>query len=298
MEAAARCLLRPREWRADHDRVRAAGDCLGDVTAGTHAAVGDHVDVVAGLEQVLYARRRGVGDRRRLRHADAEHAARRARVPRPDADQNALGPGPHQVQRRLVRSAAADDYRDRQRRDELLQVERLAVRGDMLRRDDGALDDEDVEPRTDRRLVVVPNALRSQRAGSQHAGLLDLADSGGDQLLVDRRLVDLLHPGRRAPLRQLGDLVELAVGVLVAGVDPLEVEHPEAAELAELDRDLRRDDPVHRRGQQRQLEQVRAELPPDVDVLRVAGPPRRNDRDVVEPVGLARLLAEPDLDFH
>ena len=168
----------------------------------------------------------------------------------------------------------------------------------MLRRDDGALDDEDVEPRTDRRLVVVPNALRSQRAGSQHAGLLDLADSGGDQLLVDRRLVDLLHSGCRALLRQLGDLVELALGVLVPREDPLEVEHPEAAELAELDRGLRRDDPVHRRGQQRQLEQVRAELPPDVDVLRVAGPPRRNDRDVVEPVGLARLLAEPDLDFH
>ena len=49
-------------------------------------------------------------------HADPEHAARRARLARADADEHALGAGAHQVQRRLVRGAAADDHRDGQRR--------------------------------------------------------------------------------------------------------------------------------------------------------------------------------------
>src|SRR5262249_23535848 len=102
----------------------------------------------------------------------------------------------------------------------------------------------------------------------------------------------------RLLLRQLRDLLELAVGVLVAREDAFQVEHAEAAELAELDRDRRRDDAVHRRGEQRQLEQVRAELPADVHVLRVARAPRGHDRDVVEAVCLASLLAAPDLYLH
>ncbi len=48
-------------------------------------------------------------------------------------------------------------------------------------------------------------------------------------------------------------------------------------------------------AEQRQLEQVRPELPADVDVLRVTRPAAGDDRDVVEPVSLPRLLAAPDL---
>ena len=61
---------------------------------------------------------------------------------------------------------------------------------------------------------------------------------------------------------------------------------------------LGRDDAVHRGGEQRQLEAVRAERPGDVDVIGIARPPRRDDRDVVESVGAARLLASADLYFH
>ena len=60
----------------------------------------------------------------------------------------------------------------------------------------------------------------------------------------------------------------------------------------------RRDDAVHRRREQRQLEPVGAERPGDVDVVRVARPPRRDDRDVVESVGASRLLASADLNLH
>ena len=71
---------------------------------------------------------------------------------------------------------------------------------------------------------------------------------------------------------------------------------PETAGI--LGRRLRADDAIHRRGQQRELEAVRAQRPGDVDVVGIARPPRRHDRDVVEPVGPSSLLAATDLDFH
>ena len=83
VETARGRLERAGQRRADHDGVGAAGDGLGDVAALGHAAVGDDVDVDTGFIQVAHARARDVGDGRGLGHADAEHAARRARVARP-----------------------------------------------------------------------------------------------------------------------------------------------------------------------------------------------------------------------
>src|SRR5581483_1481961 len=60
----------------------------------------------------------------------------------------------------------------------------------------------------------------------------------------------------------------------------------------------RRDDAVHGRRQQGQLQQVRAEPPGDVDVLSVARAPAGHDRDVVEPVRAAGLLAATDLNLQ
>jgi hypothetical protein len=60
------------ERGADHHGVGAARDRLRHVAAGPHAAVGDDLDVLAGLEHVRRPRARDVGDRRRLRDAEAE----------------------------------------------------------------------------------------------------------------------------------------------------------------------------------------------------------------------------------
>ena len=65
--------------------------------------------------------------------------------PGPDADEDAGGTGAHEVQRRLVAGAAADDDRDVELADEALEVERLDRLGDVLGRHDRALDDEQVE---------------------------------------------------------------------------------------------------------------------------------------------------------
>src|SRR5213078_3488037 len=113
-----------------------------------------------------------------------------------------------------------------------------------------------------------------------------------------RRAVDLLHLARRDLLGQRGDALELLVGVLVAAEDALEVQDRETAELADDAGHARRDDAVHRRGQQRQLEAVVPQLPGDVDVVGVACAPGGHDRDVVEAVSAAGFLPAADLDLH
>ena len=110
--------------------------------------------VPPGLVLVLPPSRGRIGDRRRLRHPDAEDPSARARVPRSDTDEDADRSGPHQVQRGRVRGAPSDDHRDVERRDELLEVERLVLAGDMLARHDGSLDHEDVELRFQHQLRV------------------------------------------------------------------------------------------------------------------------------------------------
>jgi hypothetical protein len=59
-------LLGAGERRADHHGVGADRDGLREVATCAHAAVGDHVAVLAGFEHVLSAGRRDVGDRRGL----------------------------------------------------------------------------------------------------------------------------------------------------------------------------------------------------------------------------------------
>ena len=119
-----------------------------------------------------------------------------------------------------------------------------------------------------------------------------------DQLFLDRLVVELLHPARRLLGVERRDLVEHGVGVLVPGPEPFEVQARHAAELADLDRDLGRHHAVHRRADQREVEVERVDVPGDVDVLGISRAPTRDDRDVVEAVGLPTRLPDADLDFH
>src|SRR6185436_1266739 len=131
-----------------------------------------------------------------------------------------------------------------------------------------------------------------------HAGVADLGDAAADELVLQRLRVDLLHAARRLLGLERRDLLEVRLRVLVARPEAFEVETREPAEPTDLDRRAGRHHAVHRRRDERQREVVRVDLPGDVDVFGVPGPPARDDRDVVEPVGPATGLADPDLDFH
>src|SRR5207342_3595388 len=79
--------------------------------------------------------------------------------------------------------------------------------------------------------------------------------------------------------------------------EAFQVEHAEATEAADLDGGGRRDHAVHGGGEERQLEAQPVQLPGDVDVLGVASAAAGNDGDVVEAVGPAARLPQPDLDL-
>ena len=176
---------------------------------------------------------------------------------------------------------------------------RVRVRRHVLGGDDGALDDHDVQPGVERQLVVLADLLRRQRRGGDDAGGLDLLDALGDQLRLDRLLVDGLHLARRLVLRQLRDAGEHVLGVLVAGEDALEVEHGEAAEAARCSIAVSGETtPSIADAEQGKLEPVGTQRPRDVHVIGVPRSAGRDDRNVVESVGATRLLASADLYFH
>ena len=173
-----------------------------------------------------------------------------------------------------------------------------ACAGDVLGGHRRAADHEHVAAGVDDRLGELLGALRRQRPGDGDAGLAHLLEPGGDQLGLDRLGVDLLQPGGGPRAVELGDLGEQVARVVVPGPEALEVEHAEAAVLAEGDRGLRRHHRVHRRRHDRQLEAVGVDLPGDRDLLGVPRAARGHDREVVERVRAASALGATDLDVH
>ena len=107
-----------------------------------------------------------------------------------------------------------------------------------------------------------------------------------DQLVADRLLVGLGQDvgGRPAGLGG-GNPLDDRRRVLVAGVQPLEVDEGDPAEPAESDREVGICDGVHGRGQERDLESEAAEIGGEIDLGRVRGDGARDECDLVETVG-------------
>src|SRR3954447_4545665 len=296
--APTRRVARTGQWRTDHHGVGAAGDRLRHVTGPADRTVRDDMHVpAAGLVHVVAPGRRHVRDGGRHRHGDAEHLPRGVGGATAEPDQYAGSTSSHQVQRGLVGRAVTDDDRDVEVVDELLEVERLRLAGHVLGGHRRTANDEQVDARVDDVLGELLGPLRRECAGDGDARVADLLHPLRDQLGLDRRRVDLLQPMGGLLRLQRGDFLEQVGRVLVPGPQAFEVEYAETAGLADRDRGGRRHHRVHRRGQDRQLEPVRVDLPGDRDLLRVARPPRRHDRDVVERVGLTASLGPADLDL-
>ena len=186
----------------------------------------------AGLVEVVATGRGGVGDRAGQRHADAhDHVTGRPAVDA-HADDHAGRAGAHEVQRGLVVGRAPDDHRDVEVGDELLEVQRVALGGHVLRRDDRALDDEQVDAGRERGGGELQRVLRGDLDRGRAAALAHLLDPRGDQVGVDRPGVDLLQqPHRGAVRRRLADAPVDRPGVVVARPEALGVEDAEAARL-------------------------------------------------------------------
>src|SRR5699024_5882528 len=133
--------------RAEGDGIRATGDGLGDIAGAGELGVRDDVHVAAtGLVQVVTTGSGGVGDGGGHRDVDAQGLAigHRART-----HDHAGRAGAHQVHGGGVVHHSPGDDRDVQGTDELLEVQWLAVGIHVLRGDQGALDDQQVDPAGD-----------------------------------------------------------------------------------------------------------------------------------------------------
>ena len=258
---------------------------LGQLATAAHAAVGDDRDVSAGLGQVRVTGRRDVADRRDLRNTDPEDLAGRARGAGPDTDEDRRRALLHEGEGRLGVRRVADRDRDRHVAGEVLERQRVVVRGQVAGAADLALDEEQVG--------AVLGTERAEAAGGAgrggHGGLapggVDGRQPGGDEVLADRLLVDLGEEPLDLVVRRGGDPLEQRVRIVVASLDAFEVEDGQAAEAGEFAGHPRVHDRIHRGGQDRDREVDAAEGLGEVDVRRFDGVRARGERDVLEPVG-------------
>src|SRR5690606_15912698 len=266
--------------------------------SGAHASVGDDVHVTTGLIEIADPGAGGVGDRRRLRNTHAEHTPGGAGGTGTDPDQHAHRSRPHQVQGGGVGGTATDDDRNLAVGDDLLEVEWLLPRRDVLGRHDGSLDDQDVQSTLECHRRELLDPLGGEAGCGDDSGRLDLRHPLADQVGLDRLQVDLLHPSGGLVGLQLGDLGEVRFRILVASPQTLEIEDAQAAEATDLDGGGGAERSVHGGSQHREFEFEGVELPADVDVVGIPSPSAGDDGYVVESVGLTTRLADTDVDFH
>ena len=132
--------------RANHDRIGTTCDGFGDVATGPHPAVGNHVDVSAGLVEMPDPGPGGIGDGGRLGDTNPEHTARCAGGSGPDSDQHPGGAGSHEMEGGAVGGAAPDHHGNLDTLNERGQVERLDPGGNVLGRNHRPLDDQISSP--------------------------------------------------------------------------------------------------------------------------------------------------------
>src|SRR5665213_1129369 len=296
--AAAGSLGCGREDGADHDRVGATREGLGDVATEAHAPIGDDGDALAAAALVVVARGSAVGGSGHLGNADTEHATRGAGRSRADADEKALDACVHQLERGRVVDTVAGDDGDVERRGQLLEVEVLVALADVARGEDCALHHEHVSTCL---LHDGRAPLRTRRRGGDGAGAagrLDLLDAQADEAVLHGSCVDLLEEHVDVLRRRLGDVVKDVAGILVARLHAVEVEHGETAEASHLLGEADIDDAVHGRRQERDRERRSVEGEAQINLVGIDGHPSGHQRHLVEAVGAPRHLSPTELDLH
>ena len=93
--------------------------------------------------------------------------------------------------------------------------------------------------------------LRNGTDGGQHPPGLQLADTLGDQLLLDRFGVELLDQRGDVLLADFDDLIQDFGGIGVAGLYAFQIDHSHAAQFAHFDAKGDVGDAVHGAGDDR-----------------------------------------------
>ena len=299
VEAAARGLAGPRDRRADHHGIGAAGQALADVAPGHDAAVGDDRHVAAALVEVVVAGGGAVGHGGGLGNADTQHAAAGAGRTGADAHHHAGGTGPHQLQGHLVGDAVADHHRHAEIAAEGLEIEAgLSLGADVLGAHHRGLHEEDLGTGLGDRLTKLHGRHRGGTHRRDAAAGLDLGNPLADEILPDRLAVELLHQRHELLLAHRRDPVQDRVGVVVAALHPLKVQHPQGSLAGEFHAHPHIHHAIHGAGDDRDLPLDAPQGPAAVGDGGIDGAPPRHQGDLIDAVGTTHGSGSAQLDGH
>src|SRR5438874_5377395 len=184
---------------AHHDRVCAASQRLTNVAASAHAAVGDDRHITRCFFEVSVARCRAIDRGSHLRSPESEHTTRSAGSSGPDTNQDRRRPAFHYLESHIVPDCVSHNHRDTHLTAKFFKIERLVLRRNVTDGGNRALDNENVRPSFLRDPAKFRCALRNGTHGGYNTGVLDLAHTRRNEILVDGFLVNSLQ--QRSNLR-------------------------------------------------------------------------------------------------
>src|SRR5262245_22345079 len=193
MVAAPWCLLRLGKGASHHDRVRAASQRLANIAAFAHTAVGDNWYIPRRFFKVSVTRCRAVDRGSNLRNAESKYTARGASGSGTNANQDCSRSAFHYLESHIVPDCVSYNHRDAHLATEFFKIERLILGRNVTDSGNRALHYENVCAGVLRNPAKFRSTLRNGTHSSYNTGVLDLADTRRDEILLNRFLVNSLQ---------------------------------------------------------------------------------------------------------
>src|SRR5947207_15749497 len=178
---------------AHHDRVCAACHRHANVAASAHAAVGDDRHIPRCFFEVSVSRCRAIDGGSHLRNPESEYTTRSASSSGPDTNQDRSRPALHYLESHIVPDCISHDHRDSHLAAKCFKSERLVLRRNVTDSGNRALHNENVRASFLRDPAKFGCALRNRTHGGYDTGVLDLAHTCRNEILLDRFLVNSLQ---------------------------------------------------------------------------------------------------------
>src|SRR6266480_2359445 len=225
MVAASWRFLRLSKRAAHHDRVCAASQRLANVAPSAHATVGDDRQIPRCFFEVSVARCRAIDCGSHLRNPESEHTTRSASGSGPDTNQDRSRPTLHYLESHIVPDCVSHDHRDSHLAAKFFKIERLVLRRNVTDSGNRALHNENVRTSFLRDPAKFRCALRNGTHGGYNTGVLDLAHTRRNEILLDRFLVNSLQQRSNLRFTRFDDFLQHFLWVLVARLHSFQVQN-------------------------------------------------------------------------
>ena len=276
--------------RPDHHPVGPAGNSLAQIAAGADAAIGDDRYIAAGAVEIILPGGGAFQSSRYLGDADAGNFPGSAGRAGADAHQNSVNAGFHQFPGHIIADAVAHDDRHIQGFQQFGENQAPIAAGLMAGGGDGGLHHYNIGAGFHGDRGHSLGILRSKRNGAYRAAVLDFLHPPPQQILPHRLGIDLLQMLGDFALRHRGYFLQHRIGILVAGIKALAVQHPQAAHFVHQHGKAGGYRAVHSRGQHRRGKGKVAEGHSGGGHIRVDGYAARDNRHFVEAVRAFQFL--------